>query len=131
MKAFAAPRKLPEAATGLATADPPPAIDLVHLARQTLGDAALELELLEMFDRQSARLIARLLETDRAEAVTRANLAHTLRGSALALGANRVAEAAAAFEACCAGGGQSCESLAQKLAEAVFEARAEIGCLAR
>ena len=37
-----------------------PAIDLVHLARQTDGDDALEAELLAMFDRQAAKIVAKL-----------------------------------------------------------------------
>src|ERR1041384_778223 len=36
------------------------AIDLVHLARTTLGDRALEREVLQLFDRQSSMLIARM-----------------------------------------------------------------------
>ena len=43
---------------GQASGDP--AIDLVHLARQTFGDIALEAELLAMFDAQAAKIAARL-----------------------------------------------------------------------
>ena len=36
------------------------AIDRAHLARMTFGDRNLERELLELFDRQAAMLIARM-----------------------------------------------------------------------
>jgi len=71
-----------------------PAIDLVHLARQTDGDAALEVELLALFDRQSANLLAQLA----VDGAARADIAHKLRGSALAVGAGRVASAAETLE---------------------------------
>ena len=74
-----------------------PAIDLVHLARQTDGDAALEVELLALFDRQSATLLAQLA-VDGAARGGRADIAHKLRGSALAVGAGRVASAAETLE---------------------------------
>jgi hypothetical protein len=76
-----------------------PAIDLVHLARQTMGDQALEIELLELFDGQSARIVAQLAGARAGDAKLRGDLAHTLRGSALAIGAARVARTAQAYEA--------------------------------
>jgi HPt (histidine-containing phosphotransfer) domain-containing protein len=76
-----------------------PAIDLVHLARQTMGDQALEIELLELFDGQSARIVAQLTGATGVDAKIRGDLAHTLRGSALAVGAGRVARTAQAYEA--------------------------------
>jgi HPt (histidine-containing phosphotransfer) domain-containing protein len=73
-----------------------PAIDRLHLSRQTDGDAALELELLALFDRQSESLLNELsLE---GPARLRADMAHKLRGSALAIGAGRVASAAQTLE---------------------------------
>jgi HPt (histidine-containing phosphotransfer) domain-containing protein len=65
-------------------------LDLAHLARMTLGDAALENEVLAMFAAQSASLMD-ALATLPADAT---DTAHTLKGSALAIGAFRVAEAA-------------------------------------
>ena len=70
-------------------------IDIAHLKRMTLGDAGLEREVLAMFAGQAVRLIEALaaLPADAAE------IAHTLNGSARAIGAFQVAEAAEAFEA--------------------------------
>jgi len=76
-----------------------PAVDLVHLSRQTLGDAALETELLTLFDRQAQQFAARLGQPMRPdESRWRADLAHTLKGSALAIGAFGVGRAAQAYE---------------------------------
>jgi HPt (histidine-containing phosphotransfer) domain-containing protein len=70
-------------------------IDLVHLARMTLGDRSLEREVLQLFVRQAAVLLGRM---DAAEPNVIAGLAHTLKGSARGLGAWRVACAAEAAE---------------------------------
>ena len=72
-----------------------PPIDRDHLARMTFGDKALERELLELFDRQAALLVARMRDADAASV---AALAHTLKGSALGIGASEVAAMAAAVE---------------------------------
>ena len=96
-------------------------IDLAHLARMTLGDAALERQVLGMFATQSATLIEELAALP-AEAGA---LAHTLKGSARAIGAFRVAECAEALEAAIRQG----ENLAKcrvELKAAVAEARAAI-----
>jgi HPt (histidine-containing phosphotransfer) domain-containing protein len=76
----------------------PPAIDLVRLARHSLGDQDLEIELLGMFERQAAKLIGELTLIGLEDATAAAHLAHKLKGSALAVGATRVAEAAARFD---------------------------------
>jgi HPt (histidine-containing phosphotransfer) domain-containing protein len=105
-----------------------PAIDLVHLARQTDGDSLLEGELLGMFDRQAAKLIAELARGG-APARARADIAHTLRGSALAIGADRVAVAARAVEHALGAGGAEPRAEVAELSEAVDEARAAIAAL--
>lgn len=80
-------------APSLAPDDRP--IDLVHLARTTLGDRSLEREVLQLFDRQSTLLIARMRSAAPGGIAT---LAHTLKGSARGIGAWRVARAAEALE---------------------------------
>lgn len=105
-----------------------PAIDLVHLARQTDGDDVLEADLLAMFDRQAAKIVAKL-SAGEASAQDRADIAHKLRGSALAMGAWRVAKAAQEYEKACEssrdGGLEPSASLAA-LISSVEEARAVI-----
>ena len=71
-------------------------VDLVHLARQTLGDRALEREVLGLFEVQAKAIIAQLFEVG--DENLRHDLAHTLKGSARAVGAWKVAEAAEACE---------------------------------
>lgn len=67
-------------------------VDLVHLARQTLGDRALEREVLGLFKVQAKAIFAQLQAVTQKQA--RLDLAHTLKGSARAVGAWQVAEAA-------------------------------------
>ncbi len=57
-------------------------VDLVHLARQTLGDRALEREVLGLFLVQARALYAQLESVS--EETLRHDLAHTLKGSARA-----------------------------------------------
>ncbi len=105
-----------------------PAIDLVHLARQTDGDDVLEAELLAMFDRQAAKLAAKL-SSGEISPRSRAEIAHRVRGSALAIGAWRVAKAAQEYEKLCEsavdGGLEPSASLAALLSS-LDEARAVI-----
>lgn len=70
-------------------------IDLDHLHRMTLSDPVLEREVLRLFVEQTANLMQTLASLPENAAA----LAHTLKGSARAIGAFRVAEAAAALEA--------------------------------
>jgi HPt (histidine-containing phosphotransfer) domain-containing protein len=105
-----------------------PAIDRVHLSRQTDGDAALEVELLALFDRQSGKLLDELSVEGPARR-RRADMAHKLRGSALAIGAGRIATAAQALETLLNSDRSSlheCERALAGLAAAVAEARAAI-----
>jgi HPt (histidine-containing phosphotransfer) domain-containing protein len=74
-------------------------IDLVHLSRQTLGDRGLEIELLQLFDRQAAQIAARLAsDIGGSDRRWRHDLSHTLKGSARAIGAGQVANAAQHYE---------------------------------
>jgi HPt (histidine-containing phosphotransfer) domain-containing protein len=115
-----------EAATR-AAADVGRPIDLVHLARMTLGDRGLEREVLQLFARQAALLMQRI----QAAAPERIGpLAHTLKGSARGIGAWRVAAAAEALEAA-AGDPDGFVPALDALAAAVEEARAIVADLLR
>ena len=111
----------PNDAPSLAPDDRP--IDLVHLARTTLGDRSLEREVLQLFDRQSTLLLARMRAAAPGGMIM---LAHTLKGSARGIGAWRVARAAEALEL--AEGAQASGAL-EALAAATDEARAVIADL--
>jgi HPt (histidine-containing phosphotransfer) domain-containing protein len=71
-------------------------VDLVHLSRYTLGERDLEREVLELFCTQSFVYLEQLKRspTDK----DWKDLTHTLKGSARAVGAWRVAEAAERVE---------------------------------
>jgi HPt (histidine-containing phosphotransfer) domain-containing protein len=101
-------------------------IDFDHLQRMTLGDAGIEQEVLRMFSAQSAMLV----DTLNAVPSDAAALAHTLKGSARAIGAFAVADAAERLEAVIAGGLDPSAALA-RLGEAVAEARGVIEGLLR
>jgi len=89
-------------------------IDLVHLARQTMGDQDLETEVLTLFARQARQCLDRLANATAAE---RAGIAHRIKGAARGVGAIAVADAAEALEVVPA----DAASLA-RLAHAVTEA---------
>jgi HPt (histidine-containing phosphotransfer) domain-containing protein len=100
-------------------------IDIAHLKRMTLGDDLLEREVLAMFAGQAARLIEAL-----AGLPPEANeLAHTLKGSARAIGAFYVADAAEALEAAIKDGEPS-QALAE-LKQAIAQARSAIDAMLR
>jgi HPt (histidine-containing phosphotransfer) domain-containing protein len=73
----------------------PSAIDREKLTEQTFGDAALAAELLGMFAAQIPTLLAAAAATDGA---ARADIAHRIKGSALAIGATSAAESASRLE---------------------------------
>jgi HPt (histidine-containing phosphotransfer) domain-containing protein len=111
-------------------------IDNAHLDRMTLGDIALEHEVLAMFSAQAVGLIGRLavLSSDGRSSDGRSSegrsseslaLAHTLKGSARAIGAFRVGDAAEALEAALRNGDDSSEAMAG-LKDTVAEARSAI-----
>jgi len=105
-------------------------LDLEHLRRQCLGDQSLADELLREFHAQSLMLAGRLAEGD-AAAVAPGDLAHRLRGAALAVGAWRVARAAEAVEAIARTGGKGpsveMSRAVSNLVEAVLRTAEEIG----
>jgi HPt (histidine-containing phosphotransfer) domain-containing protein len=102
------------------------AIDGNHLGRMTLGDRRLEREVLELFLRQTAIMLDRIVG---AEPPLAAAAAHTLKGSARGIGAWRVARAAELLEEAAArdhGGNEMDEAIAE-LKAVSLEAGAAIG----
>jgi HPt (histidine-containing phosphotransfer) domain-containing protein len=99
-------------------------IDVEHLKRMTLGDADLEREVLAIFSAQAVGLLGALatLPSDAGA------LAHTLKGSARAIGAFAVADAAGGLEALIRSGGDPAQALAE-LSDAVAQARAAIDAI--
>jgi len=74
-------------------AEPP--IDLAHLDRQTMGDAALQAEVLGLLDDQLTTVLSTIGDASPEE---RAALAHGLKGAARGVGAFALAEGADAVE---------------------------------
>jgi HPt (histidine-containing phosphotransfer) domain-containing protein len=101
-------------------------IDIEHLARMTLGDASLEHEVLAMFSAQAVSLIGALT----ALPANAGALAHTLKGSARAIGAFAVADAAESLEALIRNGGDLAQGLSE-LKDAVAQARTAIDAILR
>jgi HPt (histidine-containing phosphotransfer) domain-containing protein len=101
-------------------------IDFEHLNRMTLGDTGLEQEVLAMFVAQSATLVGTLA----AMPADASALAHTLKGSARAIGAFAVGDAAARLEAAIARGFDTSAALVE-LGETVAQARAAIEAVLR
>jgi HPt (histidine-containing phosphotransfer) domain-containing protein len=100
-----------------------PAIDRAHLARMTLGDQSLEREVLQLFDRQSEILLARMNDAPPAAV---AALAHTMKGSARGIGAWPVAQAAEAVEEAAAHDPTCMAPAQRRLAAVVREVRVVI-----
>lgn len=94
-------------------------IDLVHLARQTLGDRALECEVLRMFDSQLSVYFARVRETRDPEALAMG--LHTLRGASLGIGATVLVQAVREAETELAKTGQVQSETRDDMAIAVAE----------
>jgi HPt (histidine-containing phosphotransfer) domain-containing protein len=101
-------------------------LDLGHLNRMTLGDTSLEHEVLAMFAAQSVGLIGALA----ALPADAGALAHTLKGSARAIGAFGVADATESLEALIRTGGDTAQALAE-LSEAVARTRTAIDDILR
>jgi HPt (histidine-containing phosphotransfer) domain-containing protein len=101
-------------------------IDMDHLQRMTLGDAGLEREVLTMFSAQAASLIGSLA----ALPADAGALAHTLKGSARAIGAFGVADAAGHLEVAVLSGHDPSEALSD-LNEAIVQPRMAIDAILR
>jgi HPt (histidine-containing phosphotransfer) domain-containing protein len=101
-------------------------IDIEHLQRMTLGDGRLEREVLAMFSAQAASLLANLssLPPDAGA------LVHTLKGSARAIGAFAVADAALDLETAFQNGRDPATALGA-LDEAIRQARTAIDLFLR
>jgi HPt (histidine-containing phosphotransfer) domain-containing protein len=104
------------------------AIDRSHLSRMTFGDHSLEREVLQLFDRQAELLMGRMRACEPAAVAT---LAHTLKGSAVGIGARRVARAAGAAELAASRTPDECSLAIAELAQTVEEARTRIAGLLR
>jgi len=99
-------------------------IDLVHLARTTLGDPSLEGEMLEAFGLKASMLILRM---QRPHARSIGAAAQALKGSARGIGAWRIASAAEAVELAAASGAEpELRSAVDRLGVVAEETRAAI-----
>jgi HPt (histidine-containing phosphotransfer) domain-containing protein len=101
-------------------------LDIGHLRRMTLGDAGLEAQVLAMFLAQTDSLAVALAGLPPDACV----LAHRLKGSARAIGAFRLADAAGQLEAAILHRGDPAAPLAD-LAEAIAQARSAIAEILR
>lgn len=105
-------------------------IDLIHLSRQTLGDAELETELLALFQNQAQQLSRRLRGPSHpGDDRWRVDLAHTLKGSARAVGAFRVAQAAEDYEMAIRSRSGNLNEALRRLLNVIDETQAEIAGL--
>jgi HPt (histidine-containing phosphotransfer) domain-containing protein len=100
-----------------------PALDVDHLSRMTLGDRALEREVLMLFDHQAAMLAERLAG---ATVTLAASCAHTLKGSARGIGAWPLAHAAEQVEHNIAAGAPELTAVIAQLVGAVDATRGAI-----
>jgi HPt (histidine-containing phosphotransfer) domain-containing protein len=101
-------------------------LDRDYLARMTFGDQSLEKEVLQLFDRQAELLMMRMRVSEPAAVVT---LAHTLKGSAVGIGAGRVACAAESAELVASRAPGECGHAIDRLAQAVDETRIRIAAI--
>lgn len=118
---------LDERMSQMRRAEAPLSIDLVHLSRQTLGDTRLETELLRLFDRQAQDFFARV--ASKSEPLSRADLAHSLKGSARAVGAFALADAAERFEDAARNDASILDACRRDLEAAITRARVDIAQL--
>ena len=98
-------------------------IDLAHLSRQTMGDRALEQEVLTLFLQQAAAFAEKL---DRADPIEAGRLIHTLKGSARGVGAFAIADCMSNMEI-----NPQDRRLRQRLGTLIAEARNFIAAINR
>ncbi|MCX7320023.1 MAG: Hpt domain-containing protein [Hyphomicrobiales bacterium] len=101
-------------------------LDIEHLRRMTMGDASLEHEVLAMFAAQASELIEKIVKLP----ANVGALTHKLRGSAEAIGAFRITDAAEWLETMLRDKADHGEAM-MTLTDAVLEARAEIDGMLR
>jgi HPt (histidine-containing phosphotransfer) domain-containing protein len=70
-------------------------LDMAHLYRQTMGNRALEIEILDMFSKQITSAMAAFAGADASE---RRRLAHALKGTGRSVGAFPLADIAEQIE---------------------------------
>lgn len=100
-------------------------LDFAFLDEQSFGDRALQAELLDLYEIQCRRLMP-VIEASASPGAA-AEAAHTLRGSAAAIGAREVARIAGLVENAAEQGGEgSREALVAALRDAVETARLAI-----
>ncbi len=102
-------------------------IDLVHLARQSLGDPGLEEEILRMFDQMVGIYMARVREAAQVGNVS-GNL-HALKGAAAGVGAVSIASLAELAEGEMSSDGRLGAERVADLSHAVEEVRTFIADL--
>jgi len=103
-----------------------PALDVDHLRDQTQGDEALERQILALFRLQARQVIMSLKNEPSSGSPQKSNFAHLLKGSALAVGATRVAAMAAAYESLASQANQNSLGILEALRGAIEEAVAAI-----
>lgn len=102
-------------------------LDLTHLRRFTVGNKALEREVLELFSAQAPKTL-HAMQCASTEKAWR-DAAHTLKGSAFAVGANEIARTAAEAELA-RGEPQRWSEIIARLDAAIREAQAFIAVAA-
>ena len=96
-------------------------LDLEHLARQTMNDAELQRDVLQIFEQQMSE---KVVDLERGESAVR-DLAHNIKGSARGVGAFEVALLAEKLEA----KGQTDPALVAQLRMAIADVLEEIRVL--